>query len=452
MERLKNETPRFIYSYALYHIELIKQYETYYQESQQYTGWISKQDDFSKAAFNLRNQPYCKDWGYHTYRIETPIITENKGPCLLTVSHHFSYSFCKDQSLDYTLKPNYKTNYECLADFISLKLTLPNSFYDNIMSFLESLPKPLSVVFADSEQGENKDIFNCFQFERLMDQLEEKGIDDWDIDDPKLYEQKDIQNIVIIEFITSYTALHRNCQMMFEKFKDQQVCITYLSVLKEITSTEFKDLVELSKKELEEKKLREIRAKKEQEKQRLYDLSHNQKTNASQIRTYLRNNHVQCFYHFTDRDNLESIIKNGGLYSWKYCEDNDIYIPTPGGDGLSRKRDIMFGLEDYVRLSFCDDHPMAWRLEQDGADLVLLKIKVDVACIEGTIFSDMNAIDGLHYRGETLQDLEMIDIPATKEHYVSRNSSIFKQHQAEVLVKTFIPLEYIVNINNPISL
>ena len=48
-----------------------------------------------------------------------------------------------------------------------------------------------------------------------------------------------------------------------------------------------------------------------------------------------------------------------------------------------------------------------------------------------------------HHHGGTLADLQRINIPATQQNFVSRESDIFKQHQAEVMVKTFIPLEYI---------
>ena len=176
------------------------------------------------------------------------------------------------------------------------------------------------------------------------------------------------------------------------------------------------------------------------------------KPEADNIVTYLERNGVQYFYHFTDRRNLESIIKKGGLYSWKYCLDNSISIACPGGDYWSRQLDQRFGLEDYVRLSFCDDHPMSWRLKKSGSDLVLLKIKKDVALFSDTLFSDINAADGNHHHGGSFGDLQEVDIRATKRHYVRKEDPDFKKHQAEVMVKTFIPLEYIVNINNPESL
>lgn len=182
------------------------------------------------------------------------------------------------------------------------------------------------------------------------------------------------------------------------------------------------------------------------------DSVHLKKRDWLKFKEYLQQKGVVCFYHFTDRSNIASIKSQGGLYSWKYCEDNSISIPKAGGDTLSRDLDTRYGLENYVRLSFCCDHPMAYRLKQSGYDLVLLKIKVDVAWLEGTLFSDMNATDCSHSHGATLSDLERIDISATQECYVSSTSPNFKKHQAEILVKRFVSIEYIENIDNPIEL
>lgn len=193
----------------------------------------------------------------------------------------------------------------------------------------------------------------------------------------------------------------------------------------------------------------ERRQREEEERQRLNSLSRSSKTDASAIQQYLRNAGVSYFYHFTDRRNLASIREHGGLFSWKYCEDHGIAIPYTGGSDFSRSLDRSHGLSDYVRLSFCDDHPMAFRLKQDGYDLVLLKIKVDVASIDTTLFSNMNATDSNHHHGGRLADLQQVDISATRADYLSSSDPRFKPHQAEVLVKTFVPLKFIVNIDDP---
>lgn len=173
------------------------------------------------------------------------------------------------------------------------------------------------------------------------------------------------------------------------------------------------------------------------------------KSEHQEILRILKENGVVYLYHFTDRRNLESIRKHGGLFSWQTCLNKGINIPYAGGDGSSRLLDRRHGLQDYVRLSLCNDHPMMWRLKQMGYDLVLLKIKVDAAVLRDTLFSDMNATDNQHSHGGSLQDLKKIKFSATKRRYVSRDDADFKYHQAEVMVKTFIPAEYIVNLDYP---
>lgn len=200
--------------------------------------------------------------------------------------------------------------------------------------------------------------------------------------------------------------------------------------------------------ELEERRKREEKQRKEQdERNMLYRVTHDLKPDRVQVKEYLESKYVRHFYHFTDRRNLASIKRYGGLYSWSYCESHNITIPYAGGGSTSRSLDSFYGLEDYVRLSFCSNHPMMYRLEQEGYDLVLLKISVDVALLEETLFSDMNATDNNHQCGSTLDDLKKVNFVAVRETYLKSTHKYFKYHQAEVLVKTFIPIEKILNID-----
>ena len=219
-----------------------------------------------------------------------------------------------------------------------------------------------------------------------------------------------------------------------------------------------KFLAEKKKEEERKRKEREkyeaeLRKKEEKEreaKSKLDALTNNFKDDKDEIQRILSNNGIEYLYHFTSRLNLEPIRNHGGLYSWKYCEKNHIVIPEPGGDQQSRALDSIHGLEDYVRLSFCDDHPMAYRLRDK--DLVLLKIKKDVAWFKGTQFSDINAAAMDHHHGGKVADLQRVDFRAVKKHFVSRSDDDFHAHQAEVLVKTFIPKDFIVNLDNPIEM
>jgi hypothetical protein len=161
----------------------------------------------------------------------------------------------------------------------------------------------------------------------------------------------------------------------------------------------------------------------------------------------LHKNGITKFYHFTDQLNIESIKKSGGLYSWYHCDITGTNITKSGGDTLSRELDTRYSLQDYVRLSFCNDHPMQFRLSKLDYNLVVLEITLEVAYFEHTKFSDMNATDKRHSHGSSLSDLEAVNFSATKRSYVKTEDPEFKQHQAEILAKTWIPLEYIKNIN-----
>lgn len=205
-----------------------------------------------------------------------------------------------------------------------------------------------------------------------------------------------------------------------------------------------------ARREAEAERLADEARKREQaeqaEKQRLMALSSELKEDWQNFKQVLDDNHVRYLYHFTDVRNIPSIKKHGGLLSWHYCHTHGITIPCQGGDYDSRELDKKYGLEDYVRLSFCDDHPMKWRLEQSGSTMKVLRIKVDVALLKDTQFSDMNAADKRHTHGKELAHLQMVDFDATRMHYLRSDDPNFKPHQAEVMVKTFIPLKYIENI------
>ena len=173
------------------------------------------------------------------------------------------------------------------------------------------------------------------------------------------------------------------------------------------------------------------------------------KEDQSAFRSLLDAEGVEYFYHYTAKSNLESIRKLGGLFSWQYCRDHAIDVPSPGGTDQTHYLDEKFGLLDYVRLSVCPDYPMAYVRKKAGLDIVVLKIKRDVAFAKETIFSDINAIDENHVHGGDLQHLKNINISAALTEYPSLSGMLKKQHDAEIMVKECVPIEYIVNIDNP---
>lgn len=162
----------------------------------------------------------------------------------------------------------------------------------------------------------------------------------------------------------------------------------------------------------------------------------------------LSKNNIRYFYHFTSIRNLDSIKKLGGLYSWYYLKTNNKDIPFMGGNELSHSLDKLKNIADYVHLSFCCDHPMSYRIKEEGEEVAILKISTDVALLKDTIFSNMNAVDATAIVKGGLDGLKRVNFDAVKEQYVSHDDPIFKYHQAEVLVKTHIPLKYILDLDN----
>ena len=177
------------------------------------------------------------------------------------------------------------------------------------------------------------------------------------------------------------------------------------------------------------------------------------KSNWQEFKVVMDEHRITKLYHFTDRDNLESIIKNGGLYSWMDCDRKGIKINKPGGSLESRQLDSSRKLEDYVRVSFTTQHPMMYVAMKDGriSNPVILEIDPEIIYWKDTCYSNMNAT--IHRIkpniGESLSDFKQIHFQSVKVHkHFDLPEEEQPYFQAEVLVKNFIPLEYIKNIGN----
>lgn len=175
------------------------------------------------------------------------------------------------------------------------------------------------------------------------------------------------------------------------------------------------------------------------------------KSNWQNIQQVLDEGGITKLYHFTDRDNLESIIKHGGLYSWADCEEKNIKIAKPGGGDLSRSLDTRDGLQHFVRLAFTKDHPMKYVAMDDGriSNPVVLEIDVETALWEDSRYADRNATKNGARVGESIDDLKAIHFGLFGgQRYFDMDEEDRMYYQAEVLVKNFIPLKFITNINN----
>lgn len=142
------------------------------------------------------------------------------------------------------------------------------------------------------------------------------------------------------------------------------------------------------------------------------------------------NNEISSLFHFTDESNINSIAKGGGLFSWKYCEENNLNIPMPGGGGLSRTLDNKRNLSDYVRLSFNYNLPMMYIAMREGriSNPYIVEIDPMVILWEETLFSDENATANGAIIGSELEDFLNINFDiAMKDKYDETEKKCSKQ-------------------------
>ena len=165
------------------------------------------------------------------------------------------------------------------------------------------------------------------------------------------------------------------------------------------------------------------------------------------IHPFLNSVGVENFYHFTDRRNLQTIIDNGGLYSWDSLIRHNIHTFTSSNE-LSRNLDMEYGLENYVRLSFANYNPMSTRvIHQENRELIWLEIDRNVALLGDTLFSDLNATDKYVKISSDFNFLKNLNFRIFNKRWSTLNSQEKKEYQAEILVKEFLPIKYITNIN-----
>ena len=176
------------------------------------------------------------------------------------------------------------------------------------------------------------------------------------------------------------------------------------------------------------------------------------KQNWQEVEQVLKEARITKLYHFTDFDNLESIIQNGGLYSWADCRDKGIKIPKPGSSGPSRSLDERDHLEHYVRLSFAEDHPMKFVAMNEGriSNPVVLEIDIEAALWKDSLYADRNATRSGAIVGGDFANLMTVRFGLFNRmmKYYDMSDEAKMHYQAEVLVKNFIPLKYIKNISN----
>lgn len=100
---------------------------------------------------------------------------------------------------------------------------------------------------------------------------------------------------------------------------------------------------------------------------------------------------VDYLYHITDRDNLSSIIKGGGISSWERAVRSELIIPRPGGDSISHRLDSRDGLKrgEYVHLYLTPPNESIIKSYKETGrfdELYVLQISIDVIHEDRCVF------------------------------------------------------------------
>jgi hypothetical protein len=96
-----------------------------------------------------------------------------------------------------------------------------------------------------------------------------------------------------------------------------------------------------------------------------------------------------CFYHFTDRKNLDSIRERGLLCTAELKRQKLFPQVTPGGDQNSLHSDEANGTDKYVCLCFTNNHPMCYVASSNrGLDAVYLRIRPEILKVNGVMITN----------------------------------------------------------------
>jgi hypothetical protein len=173
------------------------------------------------------------------------------------------------------------------------------------------------------------------------------------------------------------------------------------------------------------------------------------KSDFMQLFNLLKSNKINKLYHFTDKNNIDS-IKKKGLLSAKEIRTLGI-CSKYASSNESRKIDQEMGLDDFVRLSFVKSHPMMFTsMTAYGLHPVILEINPLISLMPNVFFSNRNTLKKGANIGPGVKDLEKVDFSVVNSNipYYSLSSVESKNsYQAEVLVRRRIGPEFIMNIN-----
>lgn len=240
--------------------------------------WGERQREFSGHCIDIAKS-VMPSFGRYAYKLRLEYYDEKLNPISPNISiwQFFPMSFCLDNSLDYSFFPHTKKNTTDLVLYKECSKVIPATYCLKIIDFIKHIASELNeedklaVCFKETiEEGESMGLGSLANTLYIHDAIEEmKNISIIE------YKNKDFSpitkfvsdnsnhnliKIVIIDFYTNNDDLKDSCQSIINH-SHHAPSIIYLSLLKEYSSDEMREIIDRKNKEVE------VKERKEKEKQ-----------------------------------------------------------------------------------------------------------------------------------------------------------------------------------------
>lgn len=243
---------------------LIADYDKNIARKEKYEKWEESQSKFASLCFQAKKCNLDK-FGIYKYNVEWCKYTKSgsKTEGEFIVPQIFCKSLCKDDTLNYDLRPKEKQLYDSLDDIAIGKISLfPNeSAFDDIVNFIKCLNDQCSneviVLFYDDTDVICKKVKNE-TYSLFRDRLNKKGIKTFIMSNylTCFYDSYTAPQIVIIDYYTENKKLKDKCKDIIN-LSGIGTTIAYVTLLKCYDSKEMKKIISNA----EVKKQEEIKKK-----------------------------------------------------------------------------------------------------------------------------------------------------------------------------------------------
>ena len=160
-----------------------------------------------------------------------------------------------------------------------------------------------------------------------------------------------------------------------------------------------------------------------------------------------------CFYHFTDGQNIAS-IRQHGILSTRQLSANGIKVPAPGGNDWSMEADRRVGMDGYVHLTFLTGHPMEYHARRDGRIKSLNYLNIHPAIIKfpGVMITNEVANKAGVIPRVASEMLDQLDLEVIYRWTDWKDLAVKERlkiaHKYEILIPDRVPQNFIGNLGN----